>query len=122
MPKAFDGGSRRAQQDLALSLRAELLATYRKAVLNALAQTQTALSTSATNDQQEHQQQALVFEARRSLELTQARYRAGRGDLQSLLDAQRSLFSAEDNLQQNARPACWGVGDGAGAWGWPEGG
>ena len=57
----FDGGSRRAQQDLALSLRAELLATYRKAVLNALAQTQTALSTSATNDQQEHQQQALYL-------------------------------------------------------------
>ena len=119
----FDGGSRRAQQDLALSLRAELLETYRKAVLNALAQTQTALSNSATNDQQEHQQQALVFEARRSLELTQARYRAGRGDLQSLLDAQRSLFSAEDNLQQKRQARVLGVLEMVRALGgWPEGG
>lgn len=105
----FDGGTRRAQQDLALSLRAELLETYRKAVLNALAQTQTALASAATNAQQEHQQQALVLESTRSLELTQARYRAGRGDLQNLLDAQRSLFSAQDNLQQKRQARLLGV-------------
>ena len=103
------------------SRRAELLETYRKAVLTALAQTQTALSQTSLNAQQEEQQHKLVAEAEQSLNLTQARYRAGRGDLQSLLDAQRSLFQAQDSLLQKRQARLLGVLDMVQALGgWPK--
>ena len=107
----FDGGAKRSQVRLAQAQRVELIETYRKAVLTALAQSQTALTNAGLNLQQEDQQRQLVEEAQRSLALTQARYKAGRGDLQNLLDAQRSLFSAQDGLQQKRQARLLGALD-----------
>lgn len=107
----FDGGAKRSQLRLAQAQRLELVETYRTAVLNALAQSQTALANGDLNLQQEEQQRQLVEEAQRSLTLTQARYKAGRGDLQNLLDAQRSLFSAQDGLQQKRQARLLGALD-----------
>ncbi|HNG59725.1 MAG TPA: efflux transporter outer membrane subunit [Cellvibrionaceae bacterium] len=118
----FDGGAKRNQYRLAKAQRLELVETYRKAVLNALAQSQTALANAGINQQQEEQQRQLVEEAQRSLALTQARYKAGRGDLQNLLDAQRSLFSAQDGLQQKCQARLLGALDLVQALGgWPQG-
>jgi outer membrane protein TolC len=50
------------------------------------------------SEQQEALQREVVAQARRSLQLAELRYREGSGDLLSVLDAQRSLFSALDSL------------------------
>ena len=42
-----------------------------------------------------------VEQAQRSLRLAEIRYREGAGDLLAVLDAQRSLFSAQDQLAQS---------------------
>jgi outer membrane protein, multidrug efflux system len=117
----FNGGANYKQYRLTQSRRAELLEIYRKTVLTALAQTQTALSQTSLNAQQEEQQHKLVAEAEQGLNLTQARYRAGRGDLQSMLDAQRSLFQAQDSLLQKRQARLLGVLDMVQALGgWPK--
>ena len=50
-------------------------------------------------DQEVLQEQVLV-QARRALGLAEVRYREGADDLLSVLDAQRTLFQAEDQLAQ----------------------
>ncbi len=49
----------------------------------------------------EDAQQQTVEQAQRSLRLAEIRYREGVGDLLAVLDAQRSLFSAQDQLAQS---------------------
>ncbi len=49
---------------------------------------------------QEQGQERIVAQAQRTLELTEIRYREGSDDLLALLDAQRSLFQAQDQLAQ----------------------
>ena len=50
------------------------------------------------SQRQEALQREVVAQARRSLQLAELRYREGSGDLLSVLDAQRTLFSALDAL------------------------
>ena len=49
----------------------------------------------------EDAQRQTVEQAQRSLRLAEIRYREGAGDLLAVLDAQRSLFSAQDQLAQS---------------------
>ncbi|MDV7400759.1 TolC family protein, partial [Arthrospira platensis SPKY1] len=49
---------------------------------------------------QETTQQEIVREAERALRLSELRYREGSDSLGTLLDTQRSLFSAQDQLIQ----------------------
>jgi outer membrane protein TolC len=42
----------------------------------------------------------VVEQAQRALTLAEAAYREGAGDLSSTLDAQRTLFTAQDQLSQ----------------------
>jgi len=48
--------------------------------------------------EQEQQQSRVVDEARRSLSLAEIRYKEGADDILATLDAQRTLFQAEDQL------------------------
>lgn len=96
----FDGGTRRAQVALSRSQREVLVDTYRQSVHTALKEVDDALGNAHRGQRQEDAQQALVAQARRSLQLAEAQYRAGAGDLLSVLEAQRSLFSAQDSLAQ----------------------
>lgn len=96
----FDGGRLRNQVAVSESRRVELLEIYRKAILVALQEVDNALDSAATFAGQETQQTEIVNEARRTLRLTEIRYREGSNDLLSLLDAQRSLYQAEDALVQ----------------------
>lgn len=96
----FDGGRLRNQVAISQSRRMELVESYRKAILVALQEVDNALDSAATYDGQEIQQTEIVNEARRTLRLTEVRYREGSDDLMSLLDAQRSLYQAEDALVQ----------------------
>jgi NodT family efflux transporter outer membrane factor (OMF) lipoprotein len=96
----FDGGRLRAQVNVAASRERELVENYRKAVLAALADVESALAAGGRMAEQELLQEKVVEQARLALRLAEIRYREGADDLLTALDAQRTLFQAEDQLAQ----------------------
>jgi multidrug efflux system outer membrane protein len=96
----FEGGRLRAQVAGAESHERELVEAYRKAILAALADVESALATISHSADQEALQERVVEQSRLALKLAEIRYREGADDLLVLLDAQRSLFQAEDQLIQ----------------------
>jgi len=100
MQPIFDGGRLRAQVDVAASRERELVENYRKAILAALADVESALAAASRSEAQEALQEQVLVQARRALRLAEIRYREGADDLLSVLDAQRTLFQAEDQLAQ----------------------
>ncbi|PSJ43842.1 hypothetical protein C7H85_16040 [Zobellella endophytica] len=94
----FDGGRLRSQVALNEARRRELVENYRKAILTALKEVEDALGNLVLTREQEVQQRLIVTEARETLRLTEIRYREGAEELLSLLDAQRTLFGAEEQL------------------------
>ncbi|RYZ93067.1 MAG: hypothetical protein EOO68_22090 [Moraxellaceae bacterium] len=96
----FAGGRISNQVKLSKSRQVEMLEEYRKTILNALLEVDDALNRVAVAQQQEINQNEIVVQSERSLKLVEARYRAGDGDLLSLLDSQRTLFQSRDSLVQ----------------------
>jgi NodT family efflux transporter outer membrane factor (OMF) lipoprotein len=96
----FDGGRLSGQVDVATSRERELVENYRRAVLAALADVESALAAGGRTADQETLQIRVVEEGRISLRLAEIRYREGVDDLLILLEAQRTLFQAEDQLAQ----------------------
>ena len=96
----FDGGQRRAQVGIEQSQRRILVETYASAVRTSLKEVDDALGNADSGVRLESAQQQTVEQAQRSLRLAEIRYREGVGDLLAVLDAQRSLFSAQDQLAQ----------------------
>ncbi|MDR2259492.1 MAG: efflux transporter outer membrane subunit [Azoarcus sp.] len=96
----FDGGRLRALVDSARSRERELLETYRKTILTALKEVEDALSSITRDARQEEAQTQILAEAERSLRLAELRYREGADDLLTVLDAQRTRFSVQDQLAQ----------------------
>ncbi|MFH1872753.1 MAG: efflux transporter outer membrane subunit [Pseudomonadota bacterium] len=96
----FDGGRLGAQVDVAESRQRELVAGYRKAVHAALADVEVALAAAGRLAAQEALQEQVVAQAQVALALAEVRYREGADDLLGLLDAQRTLFQAEDQRAQ----------------------
>lgn len=108
----FDGGRLRGQVAVAESQQRALVIGYQQAVRAALADVDNALAASARNAEQLALQQQVQDRARESLRLAEARYRAGSSDLLSVLDAQRTLFQANDQaiqLQQARLQAAVGL-------------
>ena len=100
MQPIFDGGRLRGQKALAESRERELLETYRKAILSAFSDVEQALAGTTRLGQEEQLQDDVQTHARESLRLAEIRYRAGADDLLTVLDAQRTLFAAQDQLAQ----------------------
>jgi len=98
----FDGGRLRGQKAIAESRERELVDTYQKAILSAFADVEQALAGTSRLGQQENLQAEVQARARESLRLAEIRYRAGADDLLTVLDAQRTLFAAQDQLAQIA--------------------
>jgi multidrug efflux system outer membrane protein len=96
----FDGGRLRNQVSLTESQRRALLETYRNAVLGSLKEVEDALSNIDRNRNSEIAQLEIRDEAARTLRLSELRYRQGADDITTVLDAQRTLFSAQDTLVQ----------------------
>jgi NodT family efflux transporter outer membrane factor (OMF) lipoprotein len=96
----FDGGQRRGQVELAQSRERELVETYRKSILAAFADVETALAAAGRLAQREALQEQVQQRSREALRLAEVRYREGADDLLSVLDAQRTLFDAQDQLAQ----------------------
>ena len=96
----FQGGQLQAQVKLAEAQQQEVVANYVYAALDAYRDVESQLM---TRDKQSERQALLseqVTQAQRAFEIAQARYQAGADDLLTLLDSQRTLLSAEDNLIQ----------------------
>ncbi len=96
----FDNGALAGQRDYAIGRREELVAQYRRAVAAAFADVQRALQAIDHLTRQQIAQRRAVDQSRRAFALDQTQYRAGAEDLLSVLDTQRVLFSAEDQLAQ----------------------
>lgn len=96
----FNFRARRVQLANAHSSEFITLQNYASAIRSALKDVDDSLANTQTNQRREESQQAVVDQAQRALTLAEAEYREGAGDLQSILDGQRTLFSAQDNLSQ----------------------
>ena len=96
----FDGNSLRLRVETNESTRRQLAESYRRTVYTALKEVDDALGNATRNREQEQAQIEIRKEAQRALSLSELRYREGADDLNSLLDAQRTLFTAEDKLTQ----------------------
>lgn len=96
----FDGGRLQAQTDSARSRQRELVENYRKAALTAFKEVEDALGNAHRDANLEDAQRQILAQAERSLRLAELRYREGADDLLTVLDAQRTRFSAQDQLAQ----------------------
>ena len=100
LQRIFDGGRLTAAADTQRSRQRELVEGQRKAILSALKEVEDALGNAARDAKQELAQREIVAEAQRSLRLSELRYREGADGLLAVLDAQRALFLAQDQLVQ----------------------
>jgi NodT family efflux transporter outer membrane factor (OMF) lipoprotein len=92
----FNAGRLAAGRDLALARREELLADYRKAIVDALGDVEAALNAIDGLQYQQQAQREALEQAREAVRLAESRYRAGADTLLALLDAQRTLYAAQD--------------------------
>ena len=96
----FNGGRLRAARDEAAAKEEEMLAQYRAATLAALWDVETALSATGHLELEQAAQRESVTQSETALAGAQARYRAGSGDFLAVLDAERSLFAAREQMSQ----------------------
>lgn len=94
----FQGGRLRAEHKLSQAKQVELLENYRGALLTAFTEVEVALSNLDTIAAQYEVQQQVVEVSQELFRLAERRYREGADDLLSLLEAQQTLYSAEDAL------------------------
>ena len=91
----FDNGRNQANLDIAQANRDVALAQYEKTIQTAFREVNDALADRATMQRRLDSQTALVASASRVLQLSQARFKAGADDFLTVLDAQRSLYAAQ---------------------------
>ncbi|GAB3264584.1 efflux transporter outer membrane subunit [Chitinimonas naiadis] len=94
----FDAGTNRANLKIAQVDRDIKLAQYEKAIQVAFREVADALAQQSTLEEQLSAQTALVSATQQSLDLSDARFRKGVDSYLTLLDAQRSLYTAEQGL------------------------
>ena len=91
----FDAGRNQANLDVAKANREVALAQYEKAIQVAFREVGDALADRVTMQRRLQSQTALVQSASKVLQLSQARFKAGADDFLTVLDAQRSLYAAQ---------------------------
>jgi NodT family efflux transporter outer membrane factor (OMF) lipoprotein len=94
----FDGGRLAGQRDLAEGVQKEAIARYQTAVLNAYADVESTLTEYADTARSEQHLHKLIAAAREAFEISQLQYRQGAANLLNVLQAQTTLFSAQDQL------------------------
>ena len=96
----FHGGALRGELSYRKARYAELLASYHKTVLTALADVESALvAVRQTADQQQRQRDA-VTKAQRAYEFAQTQMSAGTVNILTVLNTENALFGAQDTLVQ----------------------
>jgi multidrug efflux system outer membrane protein len=94
----FEAGRLQASLDVAEVQRDIQVAQYEKAIQSAFREAADALAERATLSEQLDAQRRLVDAATAGFQLSDARYRAGVDSYLGLLDAQRALYAAEQDL------------------------
>ncbi|BEU98821.1 efflux transporter outer membrane subunit (plasmid) [Acidovorax sp. DW039] len=94
----FDGGSSQAQVEVSRLNYQIQLATYEKAIQTAFREVADALAVRSALQERIQAQQALVDGYQRAYDLSKARFEQGQDSYLTVLDAQRSLFSAQQAL------------------------
>ncbi|EKS28320.1 Outer membrane protein oprM precursor [Afipia felis] len=96
----FDAGRIQANFDLTKAQQDELLQTYRKTVISAFSDVDTALDAVKQTADRLRLQRIVVASSRRAFELSEKQLQAGTADIVTVLNTQQTLFQAEDTLQQ----------------------
>jgi NodT family efflux transporter outer membrane factor (OMF) lipoprotein len=96
----FDGGTLRGQLEQAKGRYDELLADYRKAVVQAFTDVDTALTAWRYASEQERLQRIAVEAATRAATIATAQLGAGTVDITTVLTAETTQFNDEDTLVQ----------------------
>ena len=96
----FDGGALRGALEQAKGRQAELLADYRKAVVQAFTDVDNALTAWRYGSEQERLQRIAVDTAREAATIARQQMLAGTADVTAVLTAEAALFTAEDTLAQ----------------------
>jgi NodT family efflux transporter outer membrane factor (OMF) lipoprotein len=96
----FDGGRLAGQKDLAEAVQKEFIANYQRAALNAYADVENALTLVANTGRAQGHLKGEVEAAREAFEISELQYRQGTAELLTVLQAQQTLFSAQDRLVQ----------------------
>jgi len=96
----FDGGNLMGQYRVSKAQQLQLVATYRKTVLSAFQDVETSLGQVASLTQQEKLLTDEVNAASEAFRISEIQYREGVTDLLTVLTAQQTLFSAQDQLVQ----------------------
>lgn len=94
----FDGGRNRANVAVAQANEQVALAQYDKAVQTAFRETADALADRAQWTERLDAQASLVASTQKAFDLSQARFKSGVDNYLSVLDAQRSLYAAQQTL------------------------
>jgi len=94
----FQGGRLRANLDVAKADRDIALAQYEKSIQAGFREVADALALGTTLSDQRAARQALLTAATRANQLSQARYDAGLDSYLILLDAQRTLYAAQQGV------------------------
>lgn len=94
----FDGGANQANLDIANTDRDIYVAQYEKAIQTAFREVSDALAQRSTLGRQLTAQQALVDATSESYRLSDARFKRGIDSYLTVLDSQRSLYTAQQNL------------------------
>jgi multidrug efflux system outer membrane protein len=96
----FDGGRLEGEFDTTVGRRQEIVANYRTVVITAFSDVHVALGAVATLAEEERQRRIAATQAAEAFRIAEVRYRAGVEDFISVLDAQRTLYAAQDQLSQ----------------------
>jgi outer membrane protein TolC len=96
----FDGGNLQGQLRVSKAEQIQLIATYRKAVLSAFSDVETSLGQVSSLSEQEKHLTDEVNAASEAFRISEIQYREGVTDLLTVLTAQQTLFSAQDQLVQ----------------------
>ncbi|MEM1330945.1 MAG: efflux transporter outer membrane subunit [Planctomycetota bacterium] len=97
----FDGGRARGEVRAQEAVADIALIGYRSVVLNALEEVESSMYRHARELERSTSLERASSAARRSADLSRQLYLEGRSDFQNVLDSERELFSAEDNLLQS---------------------
>lgn len=94
----FDAGRLKNQRDLAIEQKHELVQVYRATVISALSEVDNVLGQIRSLDEQRRLKTSEMEQARFAFNLSEIRYRVGAEDLMTVLDTQRGLSDARNEL------------------------
>jgi outer membrane protein TolC len=99
--RIFDAGAIRQDIEVQSALQEQSLMAYEAAVLNSLKEVENALTAFAEEEERRQALEAAVQAARKAAEQAGFKYQTGLADFDSVLDAQRSLLTFQDELAQS---------------------